>query len=171
MLKYKIQLYSEGAILERTAVALALTRLRFNRPWILMSTMDLGQHMEVIAVAAFPPSLIGFNHHEDTYTHPNSEHFGSLAWCFLDSVAWAAAVANAPASNKVIGFRGEVMDTSCPTTSRVIWSIKDKPPSHSDGNLENRGNEGSMWSIGGRNWKNTCPVTDEHMAEMNAADE
>ena len=74
--------------------------------------MDLGQHMEVMAVASLPPSPIGFNHDEDTYTHPSSEHLGLLVWCFLDSVAWAAAVANTPASSKVIGFSGEVMDTS-----------------------------------------------------------
>ena len=41
MAKY---IYSCGAILEWTAVKLALTRLRFN--WLL-STMDFGQHMEV----------------------------------------------------------------------------------------------------------------------------
>ena len=40
------------------------------------------------------------------------KHFGSLAWCFLVSVAWAAAVADTPASKKVIGFSSEVMDTS-----------------------------------------------------------
>ena len=39
-------------------------------------------------------------------------HLGSLAWCFVDSVAWAAAVADTPASNKITGFSGEVMDTS-----------------------------------------------------------
>ena len=32
LIKYKIQLYGGGAILERIAVALALTRLRFNWP-------------------------------------------------------------------------------------------------------------------------------------------
>ena len=34
-----------------------------------------------------------------THTHPTSEHLGSLAWCFLNSVAWAAAVADTPAYN------------------------------------------------------------------------
>ena len=70
--------------------------------------MDFGRHMEVasleateeiMAVASFPQApyvsmTIG------THTHPRSEHLGSLAWCFLDSVAWAAAVADTPASNK-----------------------------------------------------------------------
>ena len=42
--------------------------------------------------------------------HPRSEHLGTLAWCLLDSVAWAAAVANTPASNKITGFSSEVME-------------------------------------------------------------
>ena len=64
--------------------------------------MDFGRHMEVasleateeiMAVASFPQApyvstTIG------THTHPRSEHLGSLAWCFLDSVAWPAAVAD-----------------------------------------------------------------------------
>eukprot|EP00731_Ephydatia_muelleri_P002077 Em0001g2077a len=41
-----------------------------------------------------------------------SEYLGSLAWCFLDSVAWAAAAADTPASNNITGFSSEVMDTS-----------------------------------------------------------
>ena len=82
--------------------------------------MDFGRHMEVasleateeiMAVASFPQApyvsmTIG------THAHPRSEHLGSLAWWFLDSVAWAAAVADTPASNKITGFSGEVMDTS-----------------------------------------------------------
>ena len=57
---------------------------------------------EMIAVASFPqaPTTIG------TPTHPISEHLGSLAWCFLDLVV------NNPASNRVIGFSCEVIDTS-----------------------------------------------------------
>ena len=45
-------------------------------------------------------------------TNPSSEHLGSLAWCFLYSVAWTAAVDDTPASNRVTEFSGEVMDTS-----------------------------------------------------------
>ena len=56
-----------------------------------------------MAVASFPQA---------PHTHPSSEHLGSLAWCFLYSVAWAAAAADTLASNKVTGFSGEVMDTS-----------------------------------------------------------
>ena len=72
--------------------------------------MDFGQHMEVasldateemMVVASFPPIPIGFNHHEDTYPYPSSEHLGSLVWCFLDSVAWATAVADIHSSSKV----------------------------------------------------------------------
>eukprot|EP00731_Ephydatia_muelleri_P006108 Em0003g356a len=48
----------------------------------------------------------------DNPMQPSSEHLGSLAWCFLASVAWAAAVADTPASNKVTGLSGEVMLTS-----------------------------------------------------------
>ena len=59
----------------------------------------------------FSPNSICFNDHRD-HTHPRPEHLGSLAWCFLDSVAWAAAVADTPASNKITGFSSEVMDTS-----------------------------------------------------------
>eukprot|EP00731_Ephydatia_muelleri_P022830 Em0015g413a len=50
-------------------------------------------------------------HAWDTYP-PSSEHLGSLDWCIHESVAWAAAVANPPTSNRVIRFSGEVMDTS-----------------------------------------------------------
>ena len=57
------------------------------------------------------PSPIGFHYHRE-HTQPSSEHLGSLAWCFLASVAWAAAVAETPASNKVTGLSGEVMLTS-----------------------------------------------------------
>ena len=64
-----------------------------------------------MALASFPhapqvSTTIG------THTHPRSEHLGLLAWFFLNSVAWAAAVADTPASNKITGFSGEVMDTS-----------------------------------------------------------
>ena len=76
--------------------------------------MDFGQHMEVasleateeiMAVASIPQApyistTIG------THTHPRSEHLESLAWCFLDSVAWAAAVADTPASKKKTRFSG-----------------------------------------------------------------
>ena len=61
-----------------------------------------------------------------THIHPRSEHLGSLAWCFLDSVAWAAAVADTPVSNKITGFSSEVMDTSnaavLPKTSLTVVS-------------------------------------------------
>ena len=76
-----------------------------------MEVASLEATEEIMAVASFPhapyvSTTIG------THTHPRSEHLGSLAWCFLDSVAWAAAVADTPASNKITGFSGEVMDTS-----------------------------------------------------------
>ena len=82
--------------------------------------MDFGRHMEVasleateeiMAVASFPQAPY-VSMTIETHTHPRSEHLGSLAWCFLDSVAQAAAVADTPASNKITGFSGEVMDTS-----------------------------------------------------------
>ena len=57
------------------------------------------------------PSPIGFHYHRE-HTQPSSEHLRLLAWCFLASVAWAAAVADTPASNKVTGLSGEVMLTS-----------------------------------------------------------
>ena len=74
--------------------------------------MDFGRHMEVasleateeiMAVASFPQApyvstTIG------THTRPRSEHLGSLAWCFLDSVAWAASVVDTPTSNKITWF-------------------------------------------------------------------
>ena len=47
-----------------------------------------------------------------THTHPSSEHLGSLAWCFLASVTWAADLAKTPASKRVKGFSGKVMETS-----------------------------------------------------------
>ena len=98
-IKYNIQLYGGGAILERITVALAQTRLRFNQPYILLSTMDFGQHMEVASLEATeevmaeasspkPHRTIG------THTNPRSEHLGSLAWCFLNLVAWAPAMAD-----------------------------------------------------------------------------
>ena len=47
-----------------------------------------------------------------THTHPSSEHLRSLVWCFLDSVGWAAAVADTPVSNRVMGLNGAMLDTS-----------------------------------------------------------
>ena len=47
-----------------------------------------------------------------THTHPSSGHLGSLAWCFLASVTWAAALANTPASKGVRGLSGEGIETS-----------------------------------------------------------
>lgn len=50
--KIKIQLYGEIAILERIAVALALTRLKFNRPCISLRKMNFGRCMEVASLEA-----------------------------------------------------------------------------------------------------------------------
>ena len=53
-------LYGGGAILERTAVVLALTRLRFSQPYISLSTMvhaevaSLEAIVDMMAVASFP---------------------------------------------------------------------------------------------------------------------
>ena len=51
-----------------------------------MEVASLEATEEIMAVASFPQApyvstTIG------THTHPRSEHLGSLAWCFLDSVA------------------------------------------------------------------------------------
>eukprot|EP00731_Ephydatia_muelleri_P024584 Em0016g855a len=45
-------------------------------------------------------------------THPRAEHFSSLAWCFLLSVASRTAPNVAPASAKVEGFSGETTEMS-----------------------------------------------------------
>ena len=98
--------------------------------------MDFGRHMEVasleateeiMAVASFPQAPNVSTTIAMTHTHPRSEHLRSLVWCFLDSVAWAAAVADTPASNKITGFSGEVMDTCCcsaqkPVRKYVSWT-------------------------------------------------
>ena len=76
-----------------------------------MEVASLEATEEIMAVASFPQAPY-FSTTIGAHTHPRSEHLGSLAWCFLDSVAWAAAVTDTPASNKIAGFRGEVMDTS-----------------------------------------------------------
>ena len=45
-------------------------------------------------------------------THPKAEHFSSLAWCFLLSVASRTAPNVAPASAKVEGISGERTEMS-----------------------------------------------------------
>ena len=59
----------------------------------------------------FSPSSICFSYieHIPILDMSTSGHWRSV---FLDSVAWAAAVASTPASYKLTGFSGEVMDTS-----------------------------------------------------------
>ena len=118
---YKVQLYSRRAILERIAAPLALTRWRFSRAIDLIKYDGLWPthgggksrgYRGDNGSGFFSPSSICFNDPMDTYPSYRSEYLGSLAWCFLDSVAWVAAVANNPASNVIIGFSGKVMDTS-----------------------------------------------------------
>ena len=65
-----------------------------------MEEASLEATEEIMAVASFPQApyvstTVG------THTDPRSENLGSLAWCFLDTVARAAAVGDTPTSNKI----------------------------------------------------------------------
>eukprot|EP00731_Ephydatia_muelleri_P028832 Em0020g476a len=80
----------EGAHLANKALATAQTRVKFS---LLQSSVSPLPLWEDVMMAS-------------------SEHLESLALGLLDSVTWAAAVADTSASNKVIGFSSKVIDTS-----------------------------------------------------------
>ena len=98
-------LYGGGAILEGIAACSIGTDKIEVQPAI--DLMDFGWHMDVASLEA----TAEVSTTTGTHTHPSSENFGSLAWCFLYSVAWAAA----PTSNKVIGFSG---------CTRTSWEVR-----------------------------------------------
>ena len=80
-----------------------------------LSTTDFGLHMKVASLEATEEMMMAeassphapYNSATmETHTHPSVEHLGSLAWCFL------ASMANTLTSKRVRGFSSEVIETS-----------------------------------------------------------
>ena len=94
---------------------MARTRVILRWPYRLETTLDLGA-LDLVARCdaslekAFTASLPQEPYDPDTRgmnVHPSSEHFLSLAECFLSSVAAAADPAVTPASERIDGLRGD----------------------------------------------------------------
>eukprot|EP00731_Ephydatia_muelleri_P032454 Em0023g961a len=88
------------------ARALARTRVKLRRPYRLQATLDLGELVLVArydasrekACTASLPQAPYDSATRGIHVHPNSEHFASLAECFLSSAATTADPAVRPAS-------------------------------------------------------------------------